>query len=85
MVFIINMLIVFYGTPRNSENREEPKFLLWIQKTNVTVVGPHRRTYSRVVTGRVCFRWCKHVYGSESIIFIEDLELFSVTLQYLDI
>lgn len=28
------MLIVFYGTPKNSENGVEPKFLLWIQGTN---------------------------------------------------
>jgi len=33
-VFIINMLIVFCGTPKNSENGVEPKFLLWIQGTN---------------------------------------------------
>jgi len=33
-LFIINMLIVFCGTPKNSENGVEPKFLLWIQGTN---------------------------------------------------
>jgi len=38
-VFIINMLIVFCGTPKNSENGVEPKFLLWIQGTNKRI-GP---------------------------------------------
>lgn len=81
MVFIINMLIVFRGTPRNSENGEESKFLLWIHKTNVAAVAVvvvvavvvGQRTDIGSVTGRRRFRRCVRTVfrGREPIISLE--------------
>jgi len=63
-VFIINMLIVFCGTPKNSENGVEPKFLLWIQGTN------KRWTAGRTagVWPEECVSGGRYVFGRKSFV-----------------